>query len=398
MRVARLLCLFMLAAMILALPSATPAQIVGVSITIAPPILPVYTQPVCPAAGYLWTPGYWAYGPDGYYWVPGTWVEPPEVGFLWTPGYWAWNNGVYAWNEGYWGPQIGFYGGVVYGFGYDGVGFEGGYWRGGNFFYNRAVMNVNTTVIHNIYTKNVVIRNETHVSFNGGNGGIQARPTAKQEAYAHEAHRPPTSMQIQQAHAAGSNRELLYSANHGRPPIAATPKPGEFTGKGVVAARNAPAPKGETRPVSARTPKPASAERTESRPAPKAESRPAPKTESRPMAKTESRPAPKAESRPAPKTESKPATKTENRPAPKTESRPAPKTESRPMEKTESRPARKAESRPAPKAESKPAPRAESKPEPKAESRPAPKTESKPAGGHAESRPAEQPKEEHPHR
>jgi WXXGXW repeat (2 copies) len=324
MRVARLICLFMLAAVILALPTTTPAQI-GISITIAPPILPVYEQPMCPAAGYLWTPGYWAYGPDGYFWVPGTWVEPPEVGLLWTPGYWGWNNGIYAWNEGYWGPQIGFYGGVVYGFGYDGLGFQGGYWQGGNFFYNRAVMNVNVTEIRNVYTKNVVIQNNTHVSFNGGNGGIQARPTAQQEAYAHEAHRPPTSAQTENMHAASSNREFLYSANHGRPAVAATAKPGEFTGKGVVAARNAPAPKEAARPESARTAKPTPTERTESKPAPKTESRPAPKTESRPAAapKTESRPVPKTESRPAPKAESKPAPKAESKPEPKTESKPA---------------------------------------------------------------------------
>jgi hypothetical protein len=80
-------------------PAFTQAQ-VAVSITIAPPALPVYEQPPIPEAGWIWTPGYWAYGPDGYYWVPGTWVEPPAVGLLWTPGYWAWNNGVYAWNAG----------------------------------------------------------------------------------------------------------------------------------------------------------------------------------------------------------------------------------------------------------------------------------------------------------
>jgi hypothetical protein len=37
------------------------AQVVpGVSITIAPPALPIYVQPAIPAEGYLWTPGYWA--------------------------------------------------------------------------------------------------------------------------------------------------------------------------------------------------------------------------------------------------------------------------------------------------------------------------------------------------
>ena len=71
----------------LLLPSTSQAQIaVGVSIHIGPPALPVYVQPACPAPGYIWTPGYWAYGPEGYYWVPGTWVMAPAVGLLWTAG------------------------------------------------------------------------------------------------------------------------------------------------------------------------------------------------------------------------------------------------------------------------------------------------------------------------
>ncbi len=77
--------------LMLTLSAASFAQIgVAVSITIAPPELPVYEQPLCPAEGYIWTPGYWAWGDDDYYWVPGTWVLVPEVGFFWTPGYWAW--------------------------------------------------------------------------------------------------------------------------------------------------------------------------------------------------------------------------------------------------------------------------------------------------------------------
>ena len=35
-----------------------------------PPPLPDYEQPQAPGDGYMWTPGYWAYGQDGYYWVP----------------------------------------------------------------------------------------------------------------------------------------------------------------------------------------------------------------------------------------------------------------------------------------------------------------------------------------
>src|SRR5271155_5141198 len=145
------------ALVVLSMSAAAFAQI-GVAITIGPPALPVYAQPVCPGDGYLWTPGYWAWGDDfnDYYWVPGTWVEPPEVGFLWTPGYWGWGGGRYIFNDGYWGPHIGFYGGINYGFGYFGVGFQGGRWDGGHFFYNRAVTNVNVTVIHNVYDKTVI--------------------------------------------------------------------------------------------------------------------------------------------------------------------------------------------------------------------------------------------------
>ena len=133
----------LLAVVMLFVPSVSFGQRVAISVTVAPPALPMYVQPVCPGENYIWTPGYWAWSDydEDYYWVPGTWVLAPTVGYLWTPGYWGWNAGVYVWNAGYWGPHIGFYGGVVYGFGYEGVGYEGGYWRGGNFFYNRTVNN-----------------------------------------------------------------------------------------------------------------------------------------------------------------------------------------------------------------------------------------------------------------
>jgi WXXGXW repeat (2 copies) len=95
----------------LMMPAPSAAQIgVGVAVSIAPPELPVYDQPICPGDGYIWTPGYWAWDPDvaDYYWVPGTWVLGPEPGFLWTPGYWGWGNGGFFWTAGYWGPVVGF--------------------------------------------------------------------------------------------------------------------------------------------------------------------------------------------------------------------------------------------------------------------------------------------------
>ena len=189
----------------LAVPVAADAQIgIAISITIAPPELPVYVQPAIPEVGYIWTPGYWAYGPDGYYWVPGTWVEPPAVGLLWTPGCWGWRDGIYVWNAGYWGPHIGFYGGVNYGFGYVGTGYLGGRWVGGVFSYNQTVNNFGGVHITNVYKETVVINNVTRVSFNGGNGGTTVQPTALERAAAEEHHVAPTVLQTQHEHTASA--------------------------------------------------------------------------------------------------------------------------------------------------------------------------------------------------
>jgi hypothetical protein len=224
---------------VLSIP-ATSFAAVGVMVTIGPPPLPIYDQPICPGDGYLWTPGYWGWddGFDDYYWVPGTWVLAPEVGFLWTPPYWGWSVDHFAFYDGYWGPTIGFYGGINYGFGYFGVGFEGGRWDNGHFFYNRAVMNVNVTEIHNVYNTTVNIHNDNHVSFNGGNGGVEAHPTPQEEAARNERHVGPVAAQTQHIQEARSNPQLRASENRGKPPIAATARPGDFK-SGAVQAREA---------------------------------------------------------------------------------------------------------------------------------------------------------------
>jgi WXXGXW repeat (2 copies) len=213
-----------------------------VSITVAPPALPVYVQPPIPGPGYMWTPGFWSWDEDtgDYYWVPGAWVAAPEPGLLWTPGYWGWSNGVYAWNTGYWGPRVGFYGGVSYGFGYTGVGFAGGYWSGGVFAYNRAVINVGGPgVITNVYNKTVIVNNTTNVSFNGGNGGIRAQPTAEQLAAGNERRHGPSPEQVQHQQLAAKNPDLKYANNKGKPSIAATTKAGDFSKGHVFAAKSA---------------------------------------------------------------------------------------------------------------------------------------------------------------
>jgi hypothetical protein len=216
-----------------------------VQVRLAPPALPVYVQPPCPVAGWLWTPGYWRWGPAGYFWVPGTWVAPPRIGLLWTPGYWGFVGGLYVWHAGYWGPHVGFYGGIDYGFGYDGDGYLGGRWIGHEFIYNRAVTRVNVTIIHNTYYRETVINRVTvtRVSYNGGPDGVRAEPTAQQRFAARERHFPPTALQREQVHRAQREPELLARENRGHPTIAATARPGAFHARGVVRARGAVRPR-----------------------------------------------------------------------------------------------------------------------------------------------------------
>jgi hypothetical protein len=49
------------------------------------------------------------------------------------------------------GLHVGFYGGVNYGFGYDGDGFHGGLWEGEHFAYSATVMNVNCPMVRNTF-------------------------------------------------------------------------------------------------------------------------------------------------------------------------------------------------------------------------------------------------------
>jgi hypothetical protein len=226
--------------LILAVPTPASAQVaLGVSVQIAPPLLPVYVQPPMPAVGYMWTPGYWAWSqPVGYYWVPGTWIQPPIVGVLWTPPYWGWNNGAYAFFGGYWGPHVGYYGGVNYGYGYGGNGYDGGRWNGGNFAYNQSANNFGSVHVANSYQHGLTTNNGSNVSYVGGANGLKTEPSAEERSAANDKHIPATAEQTRHITTAASNPALAASHNNGHPAIAATSRPAEL---GAVAAHTQPA-------------------------------------------------------------------------------------------------------------------------------------------------------------
>lgn len=212
-----------------ATPTVAHAQFgISISVGTAPPPLPYYEQPYVPGPDFIWMPGYWAWGPAGYYWVPGSWVLAPEPGLLWTPGYWGWNNTVYVWHPGYWARHVGFYGGVNYGYGYYGNGYVGGRWYRNHFRYNTVVTRVNTVIVRNVYVDNRVVvhnwRTTNRVSYNGGQGGLVARPTQRELGY-HDPHIAMTSVQRQHERVASQDRNQLASVNNDRPKALSTAQP-----------------------------------------------------------------------------------------------------------------------------------------------------------------------------
>ena len=222
---------------------------VAVSVTIAPPPLPLYAQPPIPGDGYLWTPGYWAWdGATGdYIWVPGTWVMPPGAGMLWTPGYWGFTGGGYFWHRGYWGSQVGYYGGLNYGYGYTGSGYYGGRWDRGHFRYNTAVNNLPSGRVHDVYRSPVPQRPSHPESFNGGTSHWRTPPTASERRFEGAQHGNPTPEQMDHEHRAIGMPEQRMSNNHGMPPTAATPRPGGFGDAQVEHVR--PPPQMRAQPV-----------------------------------------------------------------------------------------------------------------------------------------------------
>ena len=263
----------------------------------APPPLPDYDQPPAPADDYLWTPGYWAYGPVGYYWVPGVWIVPPYYGALWTPPWWGWWNGRYRWHAGYWGPHVGFYGGINYGFGYIGTGYFGGYWNHGHFFYNRSVTNVGASVT-NVYSRTVVYNNMrfgprpvNNISYNGGRGGISVAPRPAEIAAIHESHIAPLPGQVRLHEAAAQNPQAAFAANRGRPAVAVqtnplganrtiAPSQASFQTRGnanIQAQRPAAAPRVEVQRPAQQQPRPQQPSQPRSAPQPQYHPAPAPR-------------------------------------------------------------------------------------------------------------------------
>lgn len=399
-----------------------------------PPVLPVYDQPACPGDNYIWTPGYWSYTTNGYFWVPGAWVLAPFYGALWTPGYWLFDHDRYRWQRGFWGPHIGYYGGVNYGHGYFGGGYEGGYWNHDHFYYNRAVTQVNTNIIHNDYVYNYKVTNiynNNHVAYVGGQGGLTYRPTPAQLAAERETHFAPLPAQRQVVQTAEHDRSQFVNVNHGHPQLIAENRP--FNGGRTApaappptlrampsmnraitnpAVEHAQAPTNEGHPALVNRPaEPAHgnepARATDNRPnasternmtrqnperpeTPQHEAVPAHPVENR---KTATQARPETHNQPQARPEARPETRTETRTQPHPE--PQPRPEARPQSRPEAQP--RSEARPQPQPHPEAQPRTEARPQPQARPEAQPRPEARPQQPRPEAHPQQQhPQPQHP--
>ena len=428
----------MLAFLLSLIPASSHAQI-SISVGFAPPMLPVYEQPPCPEPNLIWVPGYWAYGYNDYYWVPGAWVEAPYEGALWTPNYWGWYGGRYRFHRGYWGRHVGYYGGVNYGYGYEGIGFSGGEWRGNQFAYNTAVMRVNQDRIRTVYVDRTIVERNTvardnHVSYSGGPGGIRHTAAPQEQIAARERHVAPTRSQTQHVQAAQADRSSFAKANGGHPARAAVERPLSVGNNAAGAgARQSPQQTRGTAPLqnngargnatnargagvnrgtshSSRTATPAqqtpnasqvhrpviTAPQTPARTGnsgatqrgsgskPEARATPQPnRTQPSPQVRTtpqqQSRPAPQQQARPAPQQQVRPAPQQHAPPAPQQQARPAPQQQARPAPQQQARPAPQQQARPAPQQQARPAPQQQARPAPQQQARPAPQQQARPA-------------------
>jgi hypothetical protein len=392
-----------LACILMAGGAAAPVSAqVSLQITVGPPPIPVYEQPILPEDGFIWTPGYWGWGEDGYYWVPGTWVQAPERGLLWTPGYWAWHDDYFEFHQGYWGTHVGYYGGINYGHGYGGYGFEGGYWQGRNYYYNRSVSNVSNIQVTNVYNKTVIVNNNTYISYNGGAGGVKSAPTAQERTVEKEHHVQPTAVQTQHHQIASQDRELLASVNRGKPSVAATARPTDFSPKSAVAAKApggkveettlratpktlAQPPKGPIPGSKSNGPAPIPGRPAAPAPTPTPEHPPTPKPAPVPEHRPEPAPHPAPAPTPAPPPAPRPAPERRPVPAPapvpehRPEPTPTPAPERRPVPTPAPAPEHRPEpaARPAPERRPEPAPHKEEKPGPKPQPREKPEPKSK---------------------
>jgi hypothetical protein len=102
----KLTVLVLAASFALMLASAAPSSarvIVGLNVTVAPPVAPVEVVAPVPGPGYVWVGGHWGWYPGvGYRWTRGVWSRPPFPHAVWVAPRYAYGPHGRFFYRGYW--------------------------------------------------------------------------------------------------------------------------------------------------------------------------------------------------------------------------------------------------------------------------------------------------------
>src|SRR6185437_13441468 len=105
----------------------------------------------------------------------------------------------------------------------------------------------------NVYNHTVIVNHVNRVSYNGGRGGLNVRPSQSEFNAMREQHVRPLPTQIQHRTQAMQNRQLYATVNHGRPPVPVAARPLPVHHINVAPAVVNPGVHGATRPAPAVT-------------------------------------------------------------------------------------------------------------------------------------------------
>ncbi len=102
---------------------------------------------------------------------------------LWTPGYWGWQDGAYVWNAAIGDRISDFMAASITSSAMAASATRAATGITACFAYNQTVNNFGGVRITNVYSKTVIVNvNAPRTSFNGGAGGITARPSPRRRS------------------------------------------------------------------------------------------------------------------------------------------------------------------------------------------------------------------------
>jgi hypothetical protein len=111
-----------------------------------------------------------------------------------------------------------------------GIGYSGGEWRGGSFFYNTAIVKISFWHIHHTFfdhdrVERFTVLRDSHIAFSGGPNGIHHEFSPEERMYEREQHMNRTTYQVEHQSNAMRDHDAYFHNNSGHPHVMSTDKP-----------------------------------------------------------------------------------------------------------------------------------------------------------------------------